>query len=35
MRTIASGVRDEGLREGFLRLAPVREVLEAAAGAEG
>jgi tetratricopeptide (TPR) repeat protein len=34
VRTIASGVRDEGLRDGFLRLAPVREVLEAA-GAEG
>jgi tetratricopeptide (TPR) repeat protein len=35
VRTIASGVRDESLREGFLRLAPVREVLEAAAGVEG
>jgi tetratricopeptide (TPR) repeat protein len=35
VRKIASGVRDEGLREGFLRLAAVREVLEAAAGAEG
>ena len=34
VRTIASGVRDEALREGFLRLGPVREVLEAA-GAEG
>jgi hypothetical protein len=31
VRTIASGVRDEALREGFLRLAPVHEVLEAAA----
>jgi tetratricopeptide (TPR) repeat protein len=35
VRTIAAGVRDEGLREGFLRLAAVREVLEAAAEAEG
>lgn len=35
VRTIACGVRDEALREGFLRLAPVREVMVSAAGAEG
>ena len=31
VRTIAAGVRDERLREGFLAQAAVREVLEAAA----
>jgi tetratricopeptide (TPR) repeat protein len=33
VQTIAAGVRDDGLREGFLRLDAVREVLEGAAGA--
>ncbi len=35
VRTIAAGVRDEALREGFLRLPAVREVLEGAAGHDG
>jgi hypothetical protein len=30
VRTIAAGVRDDGLREGFLATSEVREVLEAA-----
>ena len=30
VRTIAEGVRNDALREGFLRLAAVREVLDAA-----
>jgi tetratricopeptide (TPR) repeat protein len=32
IRVIAAGTRDEGLREGFLATAAVREVLEAVAG---
>jgi tetratricopeptide (TPR) repeat protein len=35
VRTIAAGVRDDGLREGFLGLAAVREVLEAAGDGTG
>ena len=32
MRTIAAGTRDDGLREGFLALPVVREVLDAVPG---